>query len=101
MALITITSDDLINWNAKTKTEKKVSEIANILKTRKGEIPFMRGVGISDEFIDNPITTIKPALINDITAVIRETVDNVSLQSVEIIANESVGDYTIKVVCEI
>ena len=96
-----ITSADEINWNAETYEDKKINEIANILKTRKGEIPFMRELGISDEFIDKPITVIKPALINQITAEISENVENVKLQSVDILAGDSVGDFEIKVVCEI
>lgn len=98
---VTVTSEDLVNWNANTEAEKKINEIANILKTRKGEIPFMRGVGISDEFIDKPITAIKPALINEITAAINDNVENARLKSVEILGGENMGDYKIKVVCEI
>lgn len=98
--IIEITSDNEINWNAKTEEEKKVNEIICLVKTRLGEIPFLRNIGVSDEFIDKPITLIKPVLINDITAVISENVKDVTLQAVEILAGESVGDYYVKVVCE-
>lgn len=101
MAFITISSKDVINWNAESYIEKKINEISSLLKTRLGEIPFLRDKGISDEFIDKPITLIKPALINDITAVINENVEDVVLQSVEILSGETVGDYYVKVVCEI
>ncbi len=101
MALITISSEDVINWNAESYTEKKINEISSLLKTRLGEIPFLRDKGVSDEFIDKPITLIKPALINDITAVINENVEDVTLKSVEILSGETVGDYYVKVVCEI
>ena len=101
MRIVEITSEDLIDWNAAGATEKKISEIANILKTRLGEIPFMRDVGISDEFIDKPINTIKPALINDVTAVINDYVEGAKLLSIDILNGESIGDYKIKVVCEI
>lgn len=101
MAIITVSSSDALNWNAESYTEKKVNEISSLLKTRLGEIPFMRDKGISDKFIDKPITLIKPALINDITAAINENVEDVTLQSVEILSGESVGDYYVKVVCEI
>lgn len=99
--IVEITSENVIDWNAKTETEKKIKQIANILKIRKGEIPFMRGVGISDEFIDKPITLIKSALINEITAAIHENIDNVSIKSIDILDSKIIGDYTIKVVCEI
>lgn len=96
-----ITSEDVINWNAETSEEKKANEITNLIKTRKGEIPFMRDVGISDEFIDNPITLIKPALINEITELINENTEGVNIQSVEIVDGGNLGDYIVKVVCEI
>ena len=99
--VVEITSSDFIDWNAKTETDKKINEIANLLKTRLGEIPFLRGVGISDKYIDNPISAIKPVLINDITATIDANVENATLQSVEILSGKAVGDYYIKVVCEI
>lgn len=101
MAFITISSEDAINWKAESYTEKKINEILSLLKTRLGEIPFLRGIGVSDEFIDKPITLIKPALINDITATINENVKDVILQSVEILSGETVGDYYVKAVCEI
>jgi phage baseplate assembly protein W len=96
-----ISSADNIIWNASTEIEKKINEIANILRTRKGEIPFMRDVGISDDFIDKPITVIKPALTNEITAAINDVVENVTLKSVDFVQGENIGDYIIKVVCEI
>ena len=101
MAFITISSKDEINWNAESEIEKKINEISSLLKTRLGEIPFLRDKGVSDEFIDKPITLIKPALINDITAVINENVEDITLKSVEILSGETVGDYYVKVVCEI
>lgn len=101
MALITISSEDAINWNAKTATEKKINQVANILKTRKGEIPFLRGVGMSDEYIDKPISLIKPILINNITETIRDNVEGVSLHSVNFTNIEATGNFTIKVVCDI
>lgn len=101
MAIITVSSKDVINWNVTSYAEKKINEIATLLKTRLGEIPFLRDKGISDEFIDKPITLIKAALINDITATINENVENVILQSVDILSGETVGDYYIKVVCKI
>ena len=97
--IIEVTSRDVINWNARTVVEKKVNEIANILKTKIGEIPFMRAVGISDEYIDNPITIINPVLINDVTDAISEYVDGVTVNDVDIVSGETVGDFYIKAVC--
>lgn len=96
-----ISSEDVINWNARTYAEKKVNQVANILKVIKGEIPFMRDVGISDNYIDKPITLIKPALINDITDTINENIYGVTLQSVNFLNSDITGNIIIKVVCEI
>lgn len=99
--IVTVTSNDSINWNAKTETEKKINQISNLLRTLKGEIPFMRDTGISNELIDNPFPAIKPVLVNEVTAVISENIENVTLQSVDFSNGESIGDFIIKVVCEI
>ena len=99
--IVEITSENVIDWNAKTETEKKIKQIANILKIRKGEIPFMREVGISDEFIDKPITQTEPILINEITANIYDNIEDVSILSIDILNGEIIGDFIIKVVCEI
>ena len=101
MSVVIITSDDAINWTAKTEREMKINQIANICKTRKGESPFLREVGIADDFIDKPITLIKPALINEITAEINENVEGVGLQSIDIINGDISGNFIIKVVCDI
>ena len=96
-----ITSDDAINWKAETEAEKKINQVANILRTRKGEIPFLRNIGLSDEFIDKPITLIKPALINEITEVINDNVKGVELISVDVYNGAVTGDFIVKAVCNI
>ena len=99
--IVEVTSGNVIDWNAETEIEKKINQVANILKIRKGEIPFLREVGLSDEYIDKPISLIKPVLINDITATINENVEGVSLHSVDFINIDATGNFTIKVVCEV
>lgn len=96
-----ITSADAINWNAKTYYDKKINEISNLVKTRLGELPFMRGVGLSDEYIDKPITVIETVLMNEVKAVITENVEDVTVLDVICYNAETTGDFIIKVVCEI
>ena len=96
-----ITSENIINWNATTAEEKKINEVACLLKTIKGEIPFLRKLGISDNYIDKPINLVKPALINDITSIIIENVEGVTVKRVEILSGETIGEFNVKVVCEI
>ena len=99
--IVEITSEDIINWNAKTYIEKKKSEIANLIKLRVGDLPFMRGVGLSDEYIDKPITDISAVLTNDIKAVINDNMEDTTVLSVDFSTGETSNDFIIKVVCDI
>lgn len=99
--IIEISNNDVIDWNADTETAEKINQIVCILKTMEGEIPFYRNTGISEDLIGKPINTIKPVLINNVTEVIHNNVSNVAVKSVIFETGESIGDYNIKVVCEI
>lgn len=99
--IIVAASNDTINWNPTTEAEIKANQISCILKTIKGEIPFHRYAGISDELIGKPINMIKPVLINNVTEVIHNNVSDVVVNSVTFESGESIGDYNIKVVCKI
>ena len=101
MPYVTITSDDKINWSSNTPIEKKINQINNIIRIKKGEVPFKRRLGISDTFVDNPITMIKPALINEVRNEISKNVEGVDIYTVDIVSGESSCDFKIKVVCEI
>lgn len=98
---VEITSEDVINWNAKTYIENKINQIANLIKLRIGDLPFMRGVGLSDEYIDKPITAIDAVLTNDIKAVINDNMEDVTVLSVDFYTGETSNDFIIKVVCDI
>lgn len=99
--IVTISSDSTIDWNAKTKQDKKINQVLNLIKTRKGEIPFLRDLGLSNEYIDNPIPHIKPILTNEIMELIAENVTDTRVLSVDFIGGDESGDFNIKVVCEI
>ena len=99
--IVEITSADVINWNAKTYYDRKVNEISNLIKTRYGEIPLLRGVGLSDEYIDKPVTVIETVLMNEVKAVVTENVEDVTVLDVIGYNAETTGDFIIKVVCEI
>lgn len=99
--IVEITSEDIINWNAKTDIEKKKSQISNLIKLRVGDLPFMRGVGLSDEYIDKPITDVRAVLTNDIKAVINDNMEDATVLSVDFSTGETNNDFIIKVVCDI
>ena len=50
---------------------------------------------------DRPIHEIKPALVNDVIAVITENVEGAKPLSIDILNGESRNDYYVEVVCEI
>lgn len=99
--IVEITSEDIINWNPQTEVEKKKSQIANLIKLRVGDLPFMRGVGLSNEYIDKPITDIKAVLINNIKAVINDNVEDTTVLDVDFSTGETSNDFILKVVCSI
>lgn len=99
--IIEISSSDVIDWNATTEEAKKVNQIACILKTLKGEIPFYRSTGISNDLIGKPINHIKPVLVNNVMETVHDNVSDVKVKTVIVEDAESTGDYNIKVVCEI
>ena len=99
--IVEITSENVINWNAKTDIENKINQISNLIKLRVGDLPFVRGVGLSDEYIDKPITAISAVLTNEIKAVINDNMEDVTVLSVDFSTGETSNDFIIKVVCDI
>lgn len=63
--ILKINSTDKINWNP-TPIGQILNNVINILNIVKGEIPYMRQMGISSDFIDKPINENKGALITDV-----------------------------------
>lgn len=62
---ITIRSGDTLNWNA-TGVEQIKNNILNILRTVRGEVPYIPGLGLDRSYLDMPAPNMKVALLMDI-----------------------------------
>ena len=98
--IISVTSNTDINWAAKG-SDKIADNVANILKTRIGDVPYMRGLGVSPGYIDMPVTDIKGQLISDAVSAIAEYEPRATVKEIEIVEADQSGEITIKVVIEI
>lgn len=98
--ILTASTQDSVNWGA-TGYEKISDNVANILKTRKYEIPYMREFGISPDFIDSPLEEMKGLLTSNIIELVEEYEPRVKVKDVEFINSDNTGNVDIKVVFEI
>lgn len=95
-----INSTDQINWNADV-IGQIANNVSNLLKTRLGELPFARGVGMNTDYIDAPITLTRNAIINEVYELIKAFEPSVTVISVDVIEVSGDGDIEIKVVVDI
>jgi phage baseplate assembly protein W len=54
-----VTMDDAVNFAPGTETEEILQNVRTILKTRIGMVPLDRDLGVSWDFIDQPIPVAK------------------------------------------
>lgn len=98
--ILTVNTSGQIDWAAQG-VNRIADNIACLLKTRKYEVPFMRDMGISPEYIDSPTDEIKGALMSDIIEQINTYEPRANVLSVDIADIDSSGDLAIEVVIEI
>lgn len=85
---ITIRSDDTtINWGAKD-FDRIVQNVRNIIRTRLFEVPFMRGMGLDPNLIDNSANKIKTNITTELIELIsayesRANIIDATLESVD------------------
>lgn len=91
----TVNTGDGINWEADTEEQLK-NDVLNLLKTRRGEVPFMPGLGLESKYIGRPVSEIGPALRNDITEQLEKWLPEVEIESISITADES-GDLSVTI----
>lgn len=90
---ITVNTSDSIDWEADANAQLK-NDVLNILKTRRGEVPFMPGLGLEGKYIGRPVTEIGPAMRNDITEQLEKWMPGVEIGSISITADAS-GDLNV------
>ncbi|BAK99703.1 hypothetical protein OBV_25050 [Oscillibacter valericigenes Sjm18-20] len=91
----TINTGDDIDWEAEAKEQLK-NDVLNILKTRRGEVPFMPGLGLDGKYIGRPVSEIGPALRNDITEQLEKWMPEVEIESISIAADAK-GDLNVEI----
>lgn len=98
---ITIYSNDTsIDWNA-TGAERIVQNVKNIIRTKQYEVPFIRGLGVNPDFIDERKETIKADIATHIEEVISTYEERATVLSVDIESCDENGEYIIAVELEV
>lgn len=98
--ILQIKSNTEINWKAKGY-DKISDNVANILKTRISEVPYMRNMGISSGYIDMPLSEIKGQLISDAIEAIAIYEPRATVKEINISDVTSEGEIVIEVVIEV
>jgi phage baseplate assembly protein W len=98
--ILVVSTDNAINWNA-TGYDRLADNVANILKTRKGEVPFFRDMGIDPSYIDTPLTISKGGIINDAISAILDYEPRVSVNEIDVTDCDEDGNIAIKVVVNV
>jgi phage baseplate assembly protein W len=98
--IINVNSNSAINWQA-TGYDKIADNIANILKTRISEVPYMREMGIDPDYMDMPVSEVKGQIISDAIEAISTYESRAEVVEIDVIEATAEGDLIIKVVIEV
>lgn len=93
---IKFSNADKLDWNA-TGIEQIKNNVLNIIRTRRGEVPYMPTLGLNPDYIDSPLLQNKASLEMEIRNQLALFEPNATLDSLNIIPSEG-GDYIIEVV---
>lgn len=93
---IKLSSEDALDWTA-TGIEQIKNNVMNIIRTRRGEVPYMPTLGLNPDYIDSPLLQNRASLEMEIRNQLALFEPNVALDSLNIIPSED-GDYIIEVV---
>ena len=94
--IIKFSNADKLDWNA-TGIEQIKNNVLNIIRTRRGEVPYMPTLGLNPDYIDSPLLQNKASLEMEIRNQLALFEPNATLDSLNIIPSED-GDYIIEVV---
>lgn len=96
----TIDTSTQIDWQA-TGNNLTIQNAANIIRTFKYEVGYLRTLGISSKFLDLPLNKIRGRLASEIIDQIKQYVPNTNVVSVDILSIDIGGNLSVKVVLEI
>lgn len=89
--ILTINSADQIDWTA-TGTDQIKNNILNILRTRRGEVPYLPGLGLTPDYVDSPALQARAAMEQDIRTQLSKWEPSANLESLTVTADEN-GNY--------
>ena len=99
--IYTVRSDEtLIDWEA-TGDARIVQNVRNILRTRRYEVPFMRGMGLSADHIDTTHMQIQSEIQKDITDAINAYEERANILDVSLESVDQDGKYVVVVKMEV
>ena len=99
--IVTIRSnDEVIEWGVKG-TDRIVQNARNILRTRVFEVPFMRDLGISPDFIDSSHKKTRYDIFNAVKAALKAHEPRVKVLNVQVESVDDNGEFIISVELEV
>lgn len=94
------TEDHNIEWGL-TGKDRIAQNFLNILRTKKYEVPFLRGLGIDADYTDNTSTYIKNKITNDVIALAEAYEPRVTILNVTLKSQDENGNLIIEVEMEV
>lgn len=99
--IITVYSNDTsIEWGVSGE-ERIVQNVKNLLRTRQFEVPFMRAMGMNQDFIDSTVHTMKTEFTAHVKEVINAYEERANVVDVRIESCDESGEYVIAVDLEV
>lgn len=100
MKYILTSNDTTISWGL-TGNDRVAQNVLNIIRTKATEIPFLRELGISYNYIDSNVNYLRTHITNDIIELINKYESRAEILSVKIIGTDDNGNVIIQVEMEV
>lgn len=94
--VLMVNSTEQIDWTA-TGTGQIKNNILNILRTRRGEVPYMPNLGLTSDYVDALALRNRAEIERDIQAQLSRWEPSASLDSLSVTADED-GNFIAEVV---
>lgn len=93
-------SDDVsaLRLNEAEPVASVLQQVAVLLATRQGEVPFYREFGLPQKFLDKPVNVARPLLYLEVKEALERFVPQAELIGLEIIVDETQPGHVVPVV---
>lgn len=89
-----------LEWGLKGE-ERIVQNVLNLLRTKQGEVPFMREMGVDPEMVDNTLPFIRAKITEDITELVAEYEPRAKVLEVNLLEADDTGSVVYEVKVEV